>query len=51
MVCAGLCQNLDVPSVNDLYELSQDDRWKLYFKAVEGVKCELTEKMNRLIVS
>ncbi|OWR46444.1 NFX1-type zinc finger-containing protein 1, partial [Danaus plexippus plexippus] len=49
MVCAGLYQNLDVPSVNDLYELGQDDRWKLYFKAVEGVKRELTEKMNRLI--
>ncbi|CAG9562096.1 unnamed protein product [Danaus chrysippus] len=49
MVSARLYGNLDVPNVNDLYELSQDDRWKLYFKAVDGVKSELTEKMNRLI--
>ncbi|XP_047533549.1 NFX1-type zinc finger-containing protein 1-like [Vanessa atalanta] len=38
-----------IPEVTDPYKLSQDERWRLYFNAVEVVKSDLMVKLNDLM--
>ncbi|XP_050350875.1 NFX1-type zinc finger-containing protein 1-like isoform X2 [Nymphalis io] len=42
-------EKVKIPNVTDLYKLSKDERWRLYFDAVEGVKNDLMIKLNDLM--
>ncbi|KAG6440596.1 hypothetical protein O3G_MSEX001366 [Manduca sexta] len=38
-----------VEKIQDLYNLTPEQRWRVYYTAVDGIKNELTDKMNILL--
>ncbi|CAK1556451.1 unnamed protein product [Leptosia nina] len=40
---------IEPKNIKDLYDLTLDERWKVYFYAVNGVKTELQRNINQLL--